>query len=275
LSWFGTRTSSTGGIRDDDSLATGCARVNIGTAALEQLDWVRSAIARRGEKLAVGLDVDMENVEAGVYLWRALVTDRSGRDLAPSGYRAFVTWGPLGPADEASLFGGFWEWLEDLRSAAAANGLTFRAYCYNDGAENTHMRRLAPMLGFQDDIEAFMAPDEWVDLRRVFEVQLVTGGPIGLKKTAPLSGFAWDVDDPGGEVSMLYYETAVEATDATETEDARTWLLTYNRNDVEATASLPDWLATGTSSCPPMESLGSQPGPWPGGDGRPVVLAHN
>jgi 1-(5-phosphoribosyl)-5-[(5-phosphoribosylamino)methylideneamino] imidazole-4-carboxamide isomerase/N-(5'phosphoribosyl)anthranilate isomerase len=50
-----------GGIRDDASLAaalaTGCARVNIGTAALEQPDWVREAIARHGERIAVGLDV--------------------------------------------------------------------------------------------------------------------------------------------------------------------------------------------------------------------------
>jgi 1-(5-phosphoribosyl)-5-[(5-phosphoribosylamino)methylideneamino] imidazole-4-carboxamide isomerase/N-(5'phosphoribosyl)anthranilate isomerase len=50
-----------GGIRDDDSLAaalaTGCARVNIGTAALEQPEWVRSAIARHGDRIAVGLDV--------------------------------------------------------------------------------------------------------------------------------------------------------------------------------------------------------------------------
>jgi 1-(5-phosphoribosyl)-5-[(5-phosphoribosylamino)methylideneamino] imidazole-4-carboxamide isomerase/N-(5'phosphoribosyl)anthranilate isomerase len=50
-----------GGIRDDDSLtaalATGCARVNIGTAALERPDWVRAAIARHGERLAIGLDV--------------------------------------------------------------------------------------------------------------------------------------------------------------------------------------------------------------------------
>jgi 1-(5-phosphoribosyl)-5-[(5-phosphoribosylamino)methylideneamino] imidazole-4-carboxamide isomerase/N-(5'phosphoribosyl)anthranilate isomerase len=50
-----------GGIRDDDSLAaalaTGCARVNIATAALERPDWVRSAIARHGERIAVGLDV--------------------------------------------------------------------------------------------------------------------------------------------------------------------------------------------------------------------------
>src|SRR5438477_7247497 len=50
-----------GGIRDDDSLAaalaTGCARVNIGTAALERPDWVRSVIAAYGERVAVGLDV--------------------------------------------------------------------------------------------------------------------------------------------------------------------------------------------------------------------------
>ena len=50
-----------GGIRDDESLdralATGCARVNIGTAALEKPEWVRSVIGSHGDKIAVGLDV--------------------------------------------------------------------------------------------------------------------------------------------------------------------------------------------------------------------------
>jgi 1-(5-phosphoribosyl)-5-[(5-phosphoribosylamino)methylideneamino] imidazole-4-carboxamide isomerase/N-(5'phosphoribosyl)anthranilate isomerase len=50
-----------GGIRDDASLeaalGTGCRRVNLGTAALESPDWVRSAIARHGDRIAVGLDV--------------------------------------------------------------------------------------------------------------------------------------------------------------------------------------------------------------------------
>lgn len=50
-----------GGIRDDASLeaalGTGCRRVNLGTAALETPDWVRSAIARHGDRIAVGLDV--------------------------------------------------------------------------------------------------------------------------------------------------------------------------------------------------------------------------
>jgi phosphoribosylanthranilate isomerase len=50
-----------GGIRDDESLAralaTGCTRVNLGTAALENPRWCRAAIAEHGERIAVGLDV--------------------------------------------------------------------------------------------------------------------------------------------------------------------------------------------------------------------------
>ncbi|WP_420111945.1 bifunctional 1-(5-phosphoribosyl)-5-((5-phosphoribosylamino)methylideneamino)imidazole-4-carboxamide isomerase/phosphoribosylanthranilate isomerase PriA [Pseudactinotalea sp.] len=50
-----------GGIRDDESLeralATGCRRVNLGTAALENPEWTATAIARHGDRIAVGLDV--------------------------------------------------------------------------------------------------------------------------------------------------------------------------------------------------------------------------
>jgi phosphoribosylanthranilate isomerase len=50
-----------GGIRDDESLtaalATGCTRVNLVTAALENPDWCARVIAEHGEKIAVGLDV--------------------------------------------------------------------------------------------------------------------------------------------------------------------------------------------------------------------------
>ena len=77
-----------GGIRDDTSLeaalATGCARVNIGTAALEDPDWTASAIVRHGDKLAVGLDVRGTTLAArgwtrdGGDLWEVL--DRLDRD---------------------------------------------------------------------------------------------------------------------------------------------------------------------------------------------------
>lgn len=50
-----------GGVRDDASLAAaleaGAARVNIGTAALEDPDWTADVIRRYGDRVAVGLDV--------------------------------------------------------------------------------------------------------------------------------------------------------------------------------------------------------------------------
>lgn len=54
-----------GGIRDNESLeaalATGCARVNIGTAALENPEWCREVIAKYGDRVAIGLDVRNED----------------------------------------------------------------------------------------------------------------------------------------------------------------------------------------------------------------------
>ncbi len=81
-----------GGIRDDDSLAaamaTGCTRVNLGTAALENPDWCRKAIAEYGDRIAVGLDVINEGgswrlrgrgwVTDGGDLWEVL--DRLNND---------------------------------------------------------------------------------------------------------------------------------------------------------------------------------------------------
>ena len=50
-----------GGIRDDQSLkqalATGCTRVNLGTAALEDPEWTAKVIKQYGDRIAVGLDV--------------------------------------------------------------------------------------------------------------------------------------------------------------------------------------------------------------------------
>jgi phosphoribosylformimino-5-aminoimidazole carboxamide ribotide isomerase/phosphoribosylanthranilate isomerase len=50
-----------GGIRDDESLrralTTGCKRVNLGTAALENPEWTSRVIAEFGDRIAVGLDV--------------------------------------------------------------------------------------------------------------------------------------------------------------------------------------------------------------------------
>ncbi|MCX6431821.1 MAG: bifunctional 1-(5-phosphoribosyl)-5-((5-phosphoribosylamino)methylideneamino)imidazole-4-carboxamide isomerase/phosphoribosylanthranilate isomerase PriA [Actinobacteria bacterium] len=71
-----------GGIRDDESLkhalATGCERVNLGTAALEDPDWTEKVIGEHGDRIAVGLDVRGTTLSArgwtqdGGDLWETL-----------------------------------------------------------------------------------------------------------------------------------------------------------------------------------------------------------
>ncbi len=71
-----------GGIRDDGSLAaalaTGCARVNLGTAALETPRWCAKVIAEYGEKVAVGLDV---RIVDGQHRLRGRGWETDGGDL--------------------------------------------------------------------------------------------------------------------------------------------------------------------------------------------------
>ena len=83
-----------GGIRDDASLAralaTGCRRVNIGTAALEHPEWCDRVIAEHGDRIAIGLDVRGTRLAArgwtreGGELWETL--DR----LNAAGCRRYV-----------------------------------------------------------------------------------------------------------------------------------------------------------------------------------------
>jgi len=71
-----------GGIRDDASLAaaleTGCRRVNLGTAALENPEWADAVIRSHGDRIAVGLDVRGTTLAArgwtreGGDLWQVL-----------------------------------------------------------------------------------------------------------------------------------------------------------------------------------------------------------
>ena len=83
------RVELSGGIRDDESLAqalaTGCARVNLGTAALESPEWCAKVIATHGDRIAVGLDVRGTTLAArgwtseGGDLWEVLERlDREG-----------------------------------------------------------------------------------------------------------------------------------------------------------------------------------------------------
>ncbi|MBJ7385118.1 MAG: bifunctional 1-(5-phosphoribosyl)-5-((5-phosphoribosylamino)methylideneamino)imidazole-4-carboxamide isomerase/phosphoribosylanthranilate isomerase PriA [Mycolicibacterium sp.] len=75
-----------GGIRDDESLhaalESGCARVNLGTAALENPQWCARMIAEHGDKVAVGLDVKIDpSMPGGGYRLRGRGWETDGGDL--------------------------------------------------------------------------------------------------------------------------------------------------------------------------------------------------
>jgi predicted RecB family nuclease len=245
------------GIATPDDLQALCARTasysDVGLSVLPtHIDLARAALGpapvyrRRGAcevivpRADVEIDVDMENTELGCYMWGSYVSDRSHTGIAKIGYRAFVTWEPLTPDVEAQNSLRFWRWLMEIRQGCREAGMTFAAYCYNAGAENTYLRRLGiaeePVA---NEIDVFVSSGEWIDMLREWDSQLITGGSSSLKTTAPLAGFQWEVDDAGGGESMIKHDLATQGDKA-----AQDWLLAYNRGDVEATLAIRNWMAS-------------------------------
>ncbi|MGO8686118.1 MAG: ribonuclease H-like domain-containing protein [Candidatus Dormibacteria bacterium] len=210
------------------------ARAALGAEVAYRRRGVASVSAPRAD---VEVDVDMECSDAGAYLWGNLLTQRTG-PRSHSEYVHFVTWEPLTVEREAENSLAFWRWLMGVRAAAHERRLSFRAYCYNASAENQYLRRVGLAAGLTREVDEFIASEEWVDLRAVWDAQLITGQGSGLKNVAPLVGFRWEVDDPGGTESMLRYDAAADGD-----ESARQWLLAYNRGDVEATHAVREWMS--------------------------------
>ncbi|HYP44549.1 MAG TPA: bifunctional 1-(5-phosphoribosyl)-5-((5-phosphoribosylamino)methylideneamino)imidazole-4-carboxamide isomerase/phosphoribosylanthranilate isomerase PriA [Propionibacteriaceae bacterium] len=91
---LGLSVELSGGIRDDATLdralSTGCARVNIGTAALERPDWCEQIIADHGERIAIGLDVRGTRLAARGWTREGGDLDETLRRLDEAGCARFV-----------------------------------------------------------------------------------------------------------------------------------------------------------------------------------------
>ncbi|MDQ2882711.1 MAG: TM0106 family RecB-like putative nuclease [Actinomycetota bacterium] len=211
-------------------------------------------LVRRNRRIAVRradveVDVDMESFdESGAYLWGCLL---SGADIGmPGGYRAFATWEPVPTLDEARSFAEFWGWLTDVRRRAAARGLSFAAYCYNEQAENRWMlcsaQRFAGAPGIPtiSEVQEFITCGQWVDLYGVVSTEFLCAHGKGLKTIAPAAGFSWHDPEASGENSMRWYSDAVGLGGAQPDLTQRDRLLTYNADDVHATRALRRWMSS-------------------------------
>lgn len=207
---------------------------------------VRELDVPRGD---VEIDVDMESyADAGAYMWGCWL---SGTDIdEEQGYRAFVTWEPLPDDDEARSFADFWGWFTRVRRTAFERGLSFRAYCYNELAENRWMlasaERFAGKPGVPpvSEVKEFIHSAEWVDLFAVVRDQFLCPNGKGLKVIAPSAGFGWRDPEASGENSMRWYRDAVALDGGERDLTQRQRLLTYNEDDVRATFTIRTWMTS-------------------------------
>ena len=90
--------------------------------------------------------------------------------------------------------------------------------------------------------EEFMAK-YFVDLRPYAEKISFPNMSYSIKALAPVAGFAWKVEDAGGEMSLLKYKAATSdnADDAIKNE-AIDWLYKYNLDDIRATFAVRDFI---------------------------------
>lgn len=229
--------------------------VRVNDAVLLAKAWLRELpLVRRVRDITipradVEVDVDMESyADAGAYMWGCLL---SGEDIGErEGYRAFSTWDPLPSDDEARSFAEFWTWFGSVRRRAHERGFSFRAYCYNELAENrwmlTSVQRFAGKPGIPpvEEVRAFIESDEWVDLFAAVREQFLCPNGKGLKVIAPTAGFAWRDAEASGENSMRWYRDAVGLDGPPPVPSQQARLLQYNEDDVRATLAIRHWMTS-------------------------------
>jgi len=232
------------------------ARVRLHPDGLPHLP--RGEVVPPVSRADIEIDVDMENSDV-VYLWGTNATVRNGASAPSSvreGYRPFHTLAG-GHANEAEAFVAFWKWMHDVIDECERGGSSVRFYCYTD-AENTRMHEIAgrwpdfPGVPSHDEIDAFCASEHWVDLKANVDSLIWPTDTLGLKKVAPLAGFAWRDEDAGGDNSILWYEIVVTTDDESQRREMSDKLLRYNEDDVLATKVLREWIDDGLNGRGPV-----------------------
>lgn len=176
----------------------------------------------------VEIDFDIE-WDAAQRIYQCGLRIREDQDEATARYWPVVSFDPLDDAAELALAEQAAARIAELRADAEKDGKTVAVYHWSS-VERTRTSEFDCFTAALDGIT--------VDLLTWFSATFRVQGSAGIKSVAPRFGFEWEVDDPGGRLSMLKIEVA--RGNGPEAVEAQEWCLKYNESDCVAQAVIRD-----------------------------------
>lgn len=176
----------------------------------------------------VEIDFDVETYRGVLYLAGLLITDADG-----SRYEPLADWTGT-PDGERRVLADLFAFFDDI---AASND----AVVYHwTGYERTILTEAGERHGLS--LQSAASVDDWFDryacdLWAWTKQRFVSPNGYSLKVIAPLCGFDWRDDDPGGAQSELWYVDLLNGA-----ESRRSRLLEYNEDDVAAQLAIRRWV---------------------------------
>ncbi len=176
----------------------------------------------------IEVDFDIEwDTDDRIYQWGLRIRD--GHDDTTARYQPIISFEQLDDQREAALAKQFADTIIALRSSAALAGKTLTVFHWSH-PEISKTRKFPRVAEALEGIT--------IDLLAWFNTEFFAVKSSSLKNVAPLFGFHWGVDDPGGRASQIKIAQARETGPTADA--ARRWCLDYNESDVHAQAAIRD-----------------------------------
>lgn len=177
---------------------------------------------------SVEIDFDIETYLGTLYLAGLLIHDSHG----PS-FRPIVDWAGT-PAAERRVLLDLFRFLDEI--ADQGDSVVYHWTGYERKVLNDAALRHGLSLRSAPSVDAWFER-HGCDLWSWIKQRFVSPNGYSLKVIAPLCGFQWRDDDPGGAQSELWYLDVLAGDD-----DQRVRLLEYNEDDVAAQAAIRRWV---------------------------------
>ncbi|MEB3023368.1 MULTISPECIES: ribonuclease H-like domain-containing protein [Mycolicibacter] len=176
----------------------------------------------------IEVDFDIEwDTDGRIYQWGLRIRD--GHDDTTARYQPIISFEALDSEREAALAAQFADTIVALRARAALTGKSLTVFHWSH-PEISQTRKFPRVAAALNGIT--------VDLLAWFNAEFFAITSSSLKNVAPLFGFQWGVDDPGGRASQGKIAQARQG--GPDSAAARQWCLDYNESDVHAQAAIRD-----------------------------------